>query len=393
MRIGSNTLGQSKTLNKQNTIKGLIPQQVKNFNPSISDTFNILNAWDPIRGSWTTDGDTVSTSTSSSSYPILTSFDLRSQDITATMSLSSAGAGVVFWLQDQDNWWAGVTYYTQGSESYITGSYENCVPRGFCYGKDANGFPWGCESCSTGYNYGTRTRYNFDDRVSIDPETGLANLMVNGNAEFGSTYNINAGGVSRTGSYDGSYCFVDVGYRGYTGGVYIPVNTGDTYLLSAYFKSVGSLQSAGYAGLQCFDEDFNFIDLRNNGDSGNTTLAAAVNNGDTSITLTDASGWQATGAQYYFKNILFYPANHPKYYTPWGYTRFGFGHPTYPDIYFGTRTGNTLYLSTDGVNNNMTWSFGTLPVGTPVSNGLAGGTYGYYLSCGGFGSSAWIQQH
>ncbi len=26
---------------------------------------------------------------------------------------------------------------------------------------------------------------NFDDRVSIDPETGLANLMVNGNAEFG----------------------------------------------------------------------------------------------------------------------------------------------------------------------------------------------------------------
>jgi len=208
--------------------------------------------------------------------------------------------------------------------------------------------------------------YNFDDRVSIDPETGYANLMVNGDAEFGSTYNINAGGVSRTGSYDGSYCFVDVGYRGYTGGVYIPVNTGDTYLLSAYFKSVGSLQSAGYAGLQCFDEDFNFIDLRNNGDSGNTTLAAAVNNGDTTITLTDASGWQATGAQYYFKNILFFPANHPKYYTPWGYTRFGFGHPTYPDIYFGTRTGNTLYLSTDGVNNNMTWSFGTLPAGTPA---------------------------
>jgi len=159
---------------------------------------------------------------------------------------------------------------------------------------------------------------NFDDRVSIDPETGLANLMVNGDAEFGSNYNLLAGGVSRTGSYDGSYCFVDNGYRGYTGAVFIPVNTSDTYLLSAYFKSMGTPQSAGYAGLQCFDEDFNFIDLRNNGDSGNTTLAAAVNNGDTSITLTDASGWQATGAQYYFKNILFYPANHPKYYTPWG---------------------------------------------------------------------------
>jgi hypothetical protein len=165
MRIGSSTLSQNKTLNKQNTIKGLIPQQVKNFNPSISDSFNILNGWDPIRGTWSTDGDTVSTSTSSSSYPILTSFDLRSQNITATMSLTSAGAGVVFWLQDQNNWWAGVTYYTTGSESYITGSFENCVPRGFCYGVDANGFPWGCESCSTGYNYSTRTRYNFYIRL------------------------------------------------------------------------------------------------------------------------------------------------------------------------------------------------------------------------------------
>ena len=232
---------------------------------------------------------------------------------------------------------------------------------------------------------------NFDDRVSIDPETGYANLMVNGNAEFGSNYNLSAGGVSRTGSYDGSYCFYDNGYRGYLGSVYIPVNTGDTYLLSAYFKSMGTPQSAGYAGLQCFDEDFNFIDLRNNGDSGNTTLASPVNDGDTTITLTDASGWQATGATYYFKNILFFPANHPKYYVPWQYTRFGFGHPTYPDIYYGTRTGNTLYLSTDGVNNNMTWSFGSLPAGTPVSNGLAGGTYGYYLSCGGSFPTTWAK--
>ena len=130
---------------------------------------------------------------------------------------------------------------------------------------------------------------NFDDRVSIDPETGYANLMVNGNAEFGSTYNISSVGVSRTGSYEGSYCFYDNGYVGYLGSVYIPVNTGDNYLLSAYFKSMGSPQSAGYAGLACFDEDLNFIDLRNCGGIGNTTLANPVNNGDTTITLTDAS--------------------------------------------------------------------------------------------------------
>ena len=219
---------------------------------------------------------------------------------------------------------------------------------------------------------------NFDDRVSIDPETGYANLMVNGNAEFGTNYNINSQGVSRTGSYDGSYCFYDIGNVGYLGSVYIPVDTGDTYYLASYQRSMGSVLSRTYMGLQSFDEDLNFIDLRNNGGLGDTTLASPLNNGDTTITLTDASGWQATGAQFYYKNVLFFPANHPKYYTPWTYTRFGYGDPT---IYFGTRTGNTLYLSTDGVNNNLTWSYGSLPAGTPVSNGVAGGTYGYYLTC------------
>lgn len=245
-------------------------------------------------------------------------------------------------------------------------------------------------SGSTNNTFYTRA-VNFDDRIVIDPETGYSNLMTNGDAEFGSTYNISAGGVSRTGSYEGSYCFVDVGYRGYLGSVYIPVNTSDNYLLSAYFKSMGTPQSAGYAGLTYFDEDLNFIDLRNQGGVGDTTLASPLNNGDTTITLTDASGWQATGAQYYFKNILFFPANHPKYYTPWTYTRFGFGHPTIPDLYYGTRNGNILSLSTDGVNNNLTWSYGSLPAGTPVSNGLAGGTHGYYLYCGGTMPTTWTK--
>lgn len=235
-------------------------------------------------------------------------------------------------------------------------------------------------SGSTNNTFYTRG-YNFDDRVSIDPETGLANLMVNGNAEFGSTYNISSQGVSRTGSYEGSYCFYDIGSTGYLGSVYIPVNTGDTYLLSYYAKSVGSVLSRMYTGLQCFDEDLTFIDLRNNGGIGNTTLAAPLNNGDTTVTLTDASAWSATGAAYYYKNILFFPANHPKYYTPWTYTRYGFGNPTIPDLYYGTRSGNVLSLSTDGVNNNLTWNYGNLPAGTPVSNGQAGGTYGYYLNC------------
>ena len=82
-------------------------------------------------------------------------------------------------------------------------------------------------SGSTNNTFYTRA-VNFDDRIVIDPETGYSNLMTNGDAEFGSTYNINSAGVSRTGSYEGSYCFYDIGNRGYLGSVYIPVNTSDT---------------------------------------------------------------------------------------------------------------------------------------------------------------------
>ena len=173
MRIGSSTLNQSKTMSKKNTIKGIIPNNFKNFNPSITEEFEVLNAWDPLSGTWTTNGTTLSTSTSSSSYPLLTSFDLRSQNITATMSLNSAGAGIAFWVQDPGNWWAALPFYTQGSEPYTTGTYESdpCTVIGcwayYCnYAYNGKTFVWTCRClentrCTTYYSTGNRTRYNF----------------------------------------------------------------------------------------------------------------------------------------------------------------------------------------------------------------------------------------
>lgn len=160
MRLGSSTLGQNKPLSKTNLLKGIIPANFKSFNPVISDEFTNIDSWEQIRGTWSTDGTNLSTSTPSSSYPIISNFDLRSQNITATMSLDSAGPGVVFWLVDADNWWAGVTYYTQSSESYITGEGCNEVPNARCWGWDGRR-AWGCTRCDVFYNYGTRTRYNF----------------------------------------------------------------------------------------------------------------------------------------------------------------------------------------------------------------------------------------
>lgn len=132
MRIGASSLNQNKTLSKNTIIKGIVPNNFKKYGNNISDGFDNLNAWDPIRGTWSTDGNKLSTVTSPSLYPIITSFDSRSTDITATLSLDSAGPGVTFWLKDENNWWAATTFYTVGNESCITG-YQNVNCRDTCH--------------------------------------------------------------------------------------------------------------------------------------------------------------------------------------------------------------------------------------------------------------------
>lgn len=189
MRIGASTLNNKRSLSNNSLAKGILPYQVKDISATLIDGFEVLNAWDPIRGTWTTDGNKVSTSTSSSSYPLLTSFDIRSQNITATLSLDSAGSGVAFWVQDQDNWWAAFPFYSTGSESYITSSYEcNCRVIG-CWGYYCNWayngktFVWTCRClentrCDTCYNTASRSRYDFYLKL-IKSESGVVSEVTN----------------------------------------------------------------------------------------------------------------------------------------------------------------------------------------------------------------------
>lgn len=191
MRLGSNSISQNRPISKQTIQPGIIQNQFKKFNPLVSDNFNIIGPWSPTRGTWVTDGTNLSTSTAATSYPILTSYDLRSQNITATMSLISSGAGVVFWLQDENNWWAGVNFYVQSSESYTTGTFS-CNCKNVChwaiYCPTVGNFQPSCTFpccttncpggrplgggtvCKTCYSTGTRTRYNFFIRIlrSVD---------------------------------------------------------------------------------------------------------------------------------------------------------------------------------------------------------------------------------
>ena len=173
MRFGASTLSRQKTMSKNNYSKGFIPNKYKKLDKTTTDIFANLNAWIPNVGSWSTTGSVLSTSTPGSGYAILVSYDAKSQNITATMSLESAGPGILFWHQDDNNYYAGITFYTSSAENYATGTYDcNCRDRGYCFGEDANGFPWGCEICDTCYNYSSRSKYDFYIKI-IKKENGV----------------------------------------------------------------------------------------------------------------------------------------------------------------------------------------------------------------------------
>jgi hypothetical protein len=180
MRIGSSSLNQNKPLSKNTIVQGIIPNNFKKYNINVFDGFSNLNAWSPLRGTWSTDGNKLSTVTSPSLYPIITSFDSRSTNITATLSLDSAGPGVGFWIQDENNWWAASTYYTLEAENYITGYADipstcrdtchwaiYCPTGGSCQGVCCStncpgGQPLGGgRVCDQGPVYQSRSRYSF----------------------------------------------------------------------------------------------------------------------------------------------------------------------------------------------------------------------------------------
>tara|TARA_Y100001938_G_scaffold8242_1_gene10123 strand:- start:1618 stop:3567 length:1950 start_codon:yes stop_codon:yes gene_type:complete len=199
--------------------------------------------------------------------------------------------------------------------------------------------------------------------------------------------------IITTDPYEGDFHFAIQGALSYVGNLDVEVNWLHKYFMEGYVKSVGAVQSALYMGFYCRDADGNFIDLRNCGGQSNTTLSQDLEDGDTYAFVTDASVFSATSDTYYFRNLLFFPPNHAKYFRPWWHTRIGYGSPT---MYYSERdtSNNKLRLSTNGNTDgsgDTTWSGGFIPAGTPVSRGVAGGTYNYCISGGGTISTSWAQ--
>jgi hypothetical protein len=83
--------------------------------------------WTATSGTWGISSNTAVTSTAASSYPLLT-FDALSTDAVVKATLpaaKSAGAGVAFWVTDNDNWWAAIAEKTD-----YTAAPFNCPTNG-----------------------------------------------------------------------------------------------------------------------------------------------------------------------------------------------------------------------------------------------------------------------
>ena len=206
----------------------------------------------------------------------------------------------------------------------------------------------------------------------------------NANFTFG-TY-VNSGGLN-----DGPYLQrVGGGGGGGLSDEFIEVDVNSTYQLIMYARTVqtgsnGAL-AGGHLGFSCYDSSFRFIDLRHCGGVGNTTLSRNLTAGDTHIYLNSSSGWvtgiDVTSTNAVFRHVLVFPSTHPEYSRPHAYTRIGLGDfNIYYKSMIQTLQGDWELKLADASGNDAVFpNIGySTPSGTPISRGVAGGTYNYAL--------------
>ena len=230
-------------------------------------------------------------------------------------------------------------------------------------------------------NTGNLSASEFDETISYDETLGGTNLFTNGDFEFGTNYNFGRT-LETTDPQSGSYYITQNYYGGWYSGEFVPVDTSKEYKISAWVKTFersaeGSL-AGGHIGFACYDKNKKFIDLRNCGGVDPTYLTRDANPGDREIYVRDPfwyTGEDVTGTHSGLRHVLFFPAEHPDFNVPFGYTRLGFG-----DITIRYRAmvqeGSEWRISLEQPLPDLGVP---TPVGTPIDRGHWGGTFNYAM--------------
>jgi hypothetical protein len=206
------------------------------------------------------------------------------------------------------------------------------------------------------------------------------NLVTNGSGLLGNNYNFSNFTFDQVYTYGGIGSFKNSNFNTavFTDEL-IPVDGSRYYKLSLWANStVHATGAHAYFGVSTYDIDGNYINPQfyyKFSGSTDTTLAAQLNPGDTTVTLTDATGWNNAGA------------GHQRNFAWYGYTN-SFGY-TYPD-YTYSRNNSSNYSdfgsngawNTSGISGNVitlrsAWSGPTVLAGTAVRNSQSGSSYNY----------------
>jgi hypothetical protein len=221
------------------------------------------------------------------------------------------------------------------------------------------------------------------------------NFYTNGNFQFltagGALQNFTGGTVNSITvlpGYNYSLQMPQVQYSTFLSDNYVQVDTTKTYVMTVKNRTLtkggsgNDVLSGGHTGYITFDSSFRFIDLRNCGGVANTVLTRNLNSGDAYAYVSNQNNqWMAPGSEYYFRHFMVYPPTHPEFNKPWEYTRIGYPDP---EIYYNEITdigGGELRIRFSNYDGSSWTTFPNIgyptPAGTPVMNGVAGGTYSY----------------
>lgn len=214
------------------------------------------------------------------------------------------------------------------------------------------------------------------------------NLITNGSGLMGNNYNFSGLTFDPVHTHGGGGSFRTTAAPGsFTSDELMPVDPEKNYRFSLWARSGedgGTNYSAAniqYAGVVPYDidgllvEPFNYSKFPGSTD---TTLAVALNPGDTTVTLTNSTGWANVGSEYYQRQFGWYGYTNSKGYTypnytytrniSWNYTAYR-GNPAGAWV-AGGLSGNVITL-------NAPWPGPALAAGTPIRNINSGGTYKY----------------
>ena len=203
-------------------------------------------------------------------------------------------------------------------------------------------------------------------------------LWPNGDFRNGNANEWSLGTYVATGGPRGNDPYIQLtggGGSGWTG-TRIEVDPSETYKLVCYAKTFAAGSSGnnagGHIGFACYDKNDSFIDLRHLKGIGQTTLTRTASPGDSVVYIADGSGFSNSTSSHQ-RGITFFPSTHPDYTIDKGYSRF----LDYYQLDGVTNIGGGEYsVALDGTLPD--WGY-SLPAGTPVTNGRAGGTYNYAL--------------